>query len=191
MLINKLIAWVWFLKRGRLIFFRCSLQRNCSVEVNNEIFGDPCPGTKKYIEAQYKCEGKWNFCQNIQYCQKRGSIVDVVNSRLVLVVVVSNTLVGCLRCTHYQNCSIPASTSMFGDPCPGTHKYLEAHYQCLPGKLDPTHYCLFDKILLELQHADIKYTLFECYILISMSSFFTSPNYTFYKVSKQNRPNTS
>lgn len=60
---------------------------------------------------------------------------------------------------------------MFGDPCPGTHKYLEAHYQCLPGKLDPTHYCLFDKILLELQHASIKYTLFECYILISMSSF--------------------
>lgn len=23
---------------------------------------------------------------------------------------------------------------MFGDPCAGTHKYLEAHYQCLPGK---------------------------------------------------------
>ncbi|KAJ8917930.1 hypothetical protein NQ315_002625 [Exocentrus adspersus] len=37
------------------------------------------------------------------------------------------------RCTHYQNCSIQASTNMFDDPCPGTHKYLEAHYQCLPG----------------------------------------------------------
>lgn len=24
-----------------------------------------------------------------------------------------------------------ASTSLFGDPCPGTHKYLEAHYQCV------------------------------------------------------------
>lgn len=39
-----------------------------------------------------------------------------------------------IRCSHNQNCSIPASTNMFGDPCPGTHKYLEAHYQCLPGK---------------------------------------------------------
>ncbi|XP_044257478.1 latrophilin Cirl isoform X5 [Tribolium madens] len=42
------------------------------------------------------------------------------------------------RCTHYQNCSIPASTSMFGDPCPGTHKYLEAHYQCLPATTTTT-----------------------------------------------------
>ncbi len=23
---------------------------------------------------------------------------------------------------------------MFGDPCPGTHKYLEAHYQCVSGE---------------------------------------------------------
>ncbi|GJQ68273.1 hypothetical protein Trydic_g10784 [Trypoxylus dichotomus] len=36
------------------------------------------------------------------------------------------------RCSQYQNCSILASTSLFGDPCPGTLKYLEAHYQCLP-----------------------------------------------------------
>lgn len=43
------------------------------------------------------------------------------------------------RCTHNQNCSIPASTSMFGDPCIGTHKYLEAHYQCLPGKSEFCH----------------------------------------------------
>ncbi|GLH02726.1 Latrophilin-3 [Gryllus bimaculatus] len=37
------------------------------------------------------------------------------------------------RCSQQQNCSILASTSMFGDPCPGTLKYLEAHYQCMPG----------------------------------------------------------
>ncbi|XP_018565685.1 latrophilin Cirl isoform X4 [Anoplophora glabripennis] len=42
------------------------------------------------------------------------------------------------RCTQHQNCSIPASTSMFGDPCPGTHKYLEAHYQCLPATTTTT-----------------------------------------------------
>ncbi|KAF5286236.1 hypothetical protein FQR65_LT02248 [Abscondita terminalis] len=34
------------------------------------------------------------------------------------------------RCSLVQNCSILASTNMFGDPCPGTLKYLEAHYQC-------------------------------------------------------------
>ncbi|XP_037051049.1 latrophilin Cirl-like isoform X3 [Bradysia coprophila] len=35
------------------------------------------------------------------------------------------------KCAHKQNCSVLASTNMFGDPCPGTHKYLEAHYQCV------------------------------------------------------------
>lgn len=35
------------------------------------------------------------------------------------------------KCAHKQNCSVLASTNMFGDPCPGTHKYLEAHYLCI------------------------------------------------------------
>ncbi|XP_063981023.1 latrophilin Cirl-like isoform X4 [Diachasmimorpha longicaudata] len=35
------------------------------------------------------------------------------------------------RCNEKQNCSIAASTMHFGDPCPSTLKYLEAHYQCL------------------------------------------------------------
>ena len=37
------------------------------------------------------------------------------------------------RCNQQTNCSILASTNVFGDPCPGTLKYLEAHYQCVPG----------------------------------------------------------
>ncbi|KAG8235883.1 hypothetical protein J437_LFUL010113 [Ladona fulva] len=42
------------------------------------------------------------------------------------------------RCSQQQNCSILASTSMFGDPCPGTLKYLEAHYQCMPAATTTT-----------------------------------------------------
>ncbi|KAM4568109.1 uncharacterized protein V3H82_012346 [Fundulus diaphanus] len=34
------------------------------------------------------------------------------------------------RCNWRQNCSVPATSSMFGDPCPGTHKYLEVNYTC-------------------------------------------------------------
>lgn len=34
------------------------------------------------------------------------------------------------RCTHKQNCSVLATANLFGDPCPGTRKYLEAHYKC-------------------------------------------------------------
>ncbi len=32
-----------------------------------------------------------------------------------------------------RSCKLPASANVFGDPCPGTLKYLEAHYQCMPG----------------------------------------------------------
>ncbi|XP_071523917.1 latrophilin Cirl-like isoform X6 [Panulirus ornatus] len=36
------------------------------------------------------------------------------------------------KCSQRQNCSVAASTRGFGDPCPGTLKYLEAHFQCVP-----------------------------------------------------------
>ncbi|XP_022238293.1 latrophilin Cirl-like isoform X1 [Limulus polyphemus] len=35
-------------------------------------------------------------------------------------------------CGMKRSCRIPASTTVFGDPCPRTTKYLEAHYQCVP-----------------------------------------------------------
>uniref|UniRef100_A0A6A7FTK4 Latrophilin Cirl-like isoform X6 n=1 Tax=Hirondellea gigas TaxID=1518452 RepID=A0A6A7FTK4_9CRUS len=39
------------------------------------------------------------------------------------------------KCSQRQNCSVAASTRGFGDPCPGTLKYLEAQFQCLPVNL--------------------------------------------------------
>lgn len=38
-------------------------------------------------------------------------------------------------CDVKKGCTLPASTDVFGDPCPGTLKYLEAHYQCIPAEL--------------------------------------------------------
>ncbi|KAI1280842.1 Adhesion G protein-coupled receptor L2 [Halotydeus destructor] len=35
-------------------------------------------------------------------------------------------------CANRRNCTLPSSSGYFGDPCPGTYKYLEAHYQCSP-----------------------------------------------------------
>ncbi|RWS31962.1 Galactose binding lectin domain containing protein 1-like protein [Leptotrombidium deliense] len=34
---------------------RCSQKSNCSVLVSSKMFGDPCPGTLKYLEVQYHC----------------------------------------------------------------------------------------------------------------------------------------
>ncbi|XP_054719040.1 adhesion G protein-coupled receptor L1-like isoform X2 [Uloborus diversus] len=37
-------------------------------------------------------------------------------------------------CGMKNSCTLSASPELFGDPCPGTPKYLEAHYQCVPEK---------------------------------------------------------
>lgn len=35
------------------------------------------------------------------------------------------------ECANKQSCSVLALDSVFGDPCPGTHKYLEVEYKCI------------------------------------------------------------
>lgn len=42
------------------------------------------------------------------------------------------------RCSDRQSCSVQASTSLFNDPCPGTFKYLEAHFKCVPADTSTT-----------------------------------------------------
>lgn len=34
---------------------RCNLKQNCSIAASTSLFDDPCPGTVKYLEAQYAC----------------------------------------------------------------------------------------------------------------------------------------
>ena len=47
-----------------LFFFRCNNKRSCNVPVDSTIFGDPCPGTFKYVEVHYACrKGKTTFIQ--------------------------------------------------------------------------------------------------------------------------------
>ena len=44
------------------------------------------------------------------------------------------------RCESQSNCSVPVSSAVFEDPCPGTHKYVEVHYECMLGWS-----CTYDK----------------------------------------------
>ncbi|XP_022237109.1 latrophilin Cirl-like [Limulus polyphemus] len=37
------------------------------------------------------------------------------------------------QCAMKQTCVVTASSAIFGDPCPGTRKYLEVHYECVAG----------------------------------------------------------
>ena len=35
------------------------------------------------------------------------------------------------RCGSRQSCSVPVNSSIFGDPCPGSSKYVEVHFTCV------------------------------------------------------------
>uniref|UniRef100_A0A3B5M270 SUEL-type lectin domain-containing protein n=1 Tax=Xiphophorus couchianus TaxID=32473 RepID=A0A3B5M270_9TELE len=36
----------------------CNGKQSCSITAANSVFGDPCAGTYKYLEVEYKCESK-------------------------------------------------------------------------------------------------------------------------------------
>ncbi|KAA0705233.1 Adhesion G protein-coupled receptor L1 [Triplophysa tibetana] len=37
-----------------------------------------------------------------------------------------------LRCNNRTQCVVVAGSDVFPDPCPGTYKYLEIQYECVP-----------------------------------------------------------
>ncbi|XP_058823552.1 latrophilin Cirl [Topomyia yanbarensis] len=99
--------------------------------------------TAPKYETAYACEGKTLMieCENgdlisliranygrfsITICNDHGNVDWSVNCMSPKSLRVLHS-----KCAQKQNCSVLASTNMFGDPCPGTHKYLEAHYQCV------------------------------------------------------------
>ena len=46
----------------------------------------------------------------------------------------SSWLVAFEKCMGRQNCTLTASIEEFGDPCPGTRKYLSVSHTCRPRK---------------------------------------------------------
>ncbi|XP_026733682.1 latrophilin Cirl isoform X2 [Trichoplusia ni] len=101
-------------------------------------------------ETAYACEGK-----TLKIGCREGSVINLIRANYGRFSITicndhGNTdwSVNCMstkslrvlhsRCSMHQNCSILASTNMFGDPCPNTLKYLEAHYQCVPASTTST-----------------------------------------------------
>ncbi|XKL59203.1 hypothetical protein PGB90_000219 [Kerria lacca] len=101
--------------------------------------------TKDHSEyyTAYVCDGK-----NLKIECKEGYVINLIRAnygRYSITVCNDNGStdwsVNCMshrsysilqaRCSQKRNCTVPASTSLFDDPCPGTMKYLEAHYACV------------------------------------------------------------
>lgn len=38
-----------------LVNDKCQNRQRCSIQASNNVFGDPCDGTLKYLEVSYEC----------------------------------------------------------------------------------------------------------------------------------------
>lgn len=46
------------------------------------------------------------------------------------------------RCSNRTQCAVVAGPDVFPDPCPGTYKYLEVQYECVPYSMYPDMFAL-------------------------------------------------
>ncbi|XP_022245502.1 latrophilin Cirl-like isoform X2 [Limulus polyphemus] len=98
--------------RGYLTAYACEgTQLNISCETGRQIH---------LIRANY---GRFS----ITICNEQGSLDWSVNCASLP----SSYQAIKESCGMKQACVVPASSTIFGDPCPRTRKYLEAHYKCI------------------------------------------------------------
>ncbi|XP_075328729.1 L-rhamnose-binding lectin CSL3-like [Odontesthes bonariensis] len=112
----------------------CNGKSSCSINVRNSVFGDPCRGTYKYLELAYTCQfqGRVISVQSAVYGRRDKTTCATGRpaSQIQNVRCSSQSKRVAESCNGKSSCSINVRNSVFGDPCPGTYKYLELAYTC-------------------------------------------------------------
>ncbi|XP_076597562.1 L-rhamnose-binding lectin SML-like [Chaetodon auriga] len=128
---------------------RCNGKNTCGIEVNNTVFGDPCPETYKYLTVSYRCQYRTVACEDSEASMKcgKGHIIYVYSAnygRSDQTTCASGrpeSEIQDVRCSKFSSkvaescdgknsCVFSASSAVFGDPCVGTYKYLTVDYLC-------------------------------------------------------------
>ncbi|KAK1786962.1 hypothetical protein P4O66_017339, partial [Electrophorus voltai] len=130
----------------------CEGKSSCVVPATNSVFSDPCFGTYKYLTINYSCvELKASVtCEGDDavltcgddfitvYCANYGrtdfttcSAGAPKNQIAKTDCYANNTLSEVKnRCEGKKKCVVPATNSVFSDPCYSTYKYLSIGYSC-------------------------------------------------------------
>ncbi|XP_078364429.1 L-rhamnose-binding lectin CSL3-like [Oculina patagonica] len=127
---------------------------SCNVYANNDEYGNPCFGIKKYLTVSYDClKTKPNVLRKVRVCQGDQQTIECPSGRKLDIeyamygrlkgghvcggiVLDTNCQAGNSLavvqsdCQGERSCLLQANDDMFGDPCWGTKKYLEVHYRC-------------------------------------------------------------
>ncbi|XP_057175739.1 L-rhamnose-binding lectin CSL2-like [Triplophysa rosa] len=133
-----------------VVITRCDGKQDCSIPATNNVFGDPCVGTYKYLNVSYTCsQGK-----TVIICQDKSSAISCEGRRrlhihfanygrrdkvtcpcrdpkaMSTMCISSETRNLQNKCNGKKHCQLHASNSNFNDRCPRIHKYLEVSYSC-------------------------------------------------------------
>ncbi|KAL9985738.1 hypothetical protein ACROYT_G008178 [Oculina patagonica] len=130
---------------------RCDQNPSCELYADTIVFGDPCPGTYKYLEVKFTCTEP---PKSIAICETLKDTISCQDGKIIHVLQASygrHDLVTCpheyifttnchagnshgiveATCAYEPSCELHADNSVFGDPCPDTYKYLMVKYQCV------------------------------------------------------------
>nr|ADD22403.1 cnidarian egg lectin isoform c [Hydractinia echinata] len=130
----------------------CNNKRTCSVSATNKVYGNPCFGTRKYLEVKYSCEPRTTVLQLKRVCQDKTMTINCGKKRIHIKSASygrtsrrycgykifhqsnchakSSSRVVTSRCENKKRCIVKASNKVFGNPCFLTSKYLEVSYTC-------------------------------------------------------------
>uniref|UniRef100_A0A3B5R5S8 SUEL-type lectin domain-containing protein n=1 Tax=Xiphophorus maculatus TaxID=8083 RepID=A0A3B5R5S8_XIPMA len=120
---------------------RCNGKQWCKVKASNYVFGDPCYGTYKYLEVEYICYDFQHFVFCLPTAHEDIFVISAKYGRSdrmtcsVGIPAEQTKNTNCYRasifpkgCEGKSTCNVLASSSVFGDPCVGTYKYLDVIY---------------------------------------------------------------
>uniref|UniRef100_A0A3B3BQH0 SUEL-type lectin domain-containing protein n=1 Tax=Oryzias melastigma TaxID=30732 RepID=A0A3B3BQH0_ORYME len=131
---------------------RCDLRTSCEIDMNDILTSDPCQGTYKYLQTNFDClpsihviaceddEAQLSCtpgCVIYVYGAYYGRRDETICTEGQQPAVLENTQCAnptdlvAQSCNGLESCTVPASNSVFGDPCYGTYKYIETAYVCV------------------------------------------------------------
>uniref|UniRef100_A0A3P9N3H6 SUEL-type lectin domain-containing protein n=1 Tax=Poecilia reticulata TaxID=8081 RepID=A0A3P9N3H6_POERE len=137
--------------RANLVFQRCEGQFLCPVLASSSVFGDPCAGTYKYLELflnvscfLHQDSANVRQCTGCNVLLKCTSYISVISAKYgrsdrttcsegIPDYQTKNTDCPFLKAfqTVYKLINPKnVNSSVLGDPCVGTFKYLEVKYVC-------------------------------------------------------------
>uniref|UniRef100_A0AAR2IUI7 SUEL-type lectin domain-containing protein n=1 Tax=Pygocentrus nattereri TaxID=42514 RepID=A0AAR2IUI7_PYGNA len=116
----------------------CNEKRSCILEASNAIFTDPCVGTYKYLAVSYFCRPTQVGLLKIHIanygrtdsttCSLGRPFGQITKTDCFATTSLSEVAT---RCKDRSNCTVPATNTVFTDPCVGTYKYLSIVYSCV------------------------------------------------------------